>query len=154
MAINLWLNRYMLVTAQSRPFQQSFHKLSIGTVQLLQQDSCRHLGFSTLARPIKLSPTLNQTSPTTQAHLRAQQLSSHFSTHSRPTDKMSQFTVRKVGAPNTPDYRMYIEKDGMPVSPFHDIPLYANDQQTILNMVVEIPRWTNAKMEVSQSILS
>jgi inorganic pyrophosphatase len=26
--------------------------------------------------------------------------------------------------------------------------LYANEQQTILNMVVEIPRWTNAKMEV------
>lgn len=45
-------------------------------------------------------------------------------------------------------HRIYIEKDGIVVSPFHDIPLYANDQQTVLNMVVEIPRWTNAKMEV------
>ncbi len=35
------------------------------------------------------------------------------------------------------------------VSPFHDIPLYANVEKTVLNMVVEIPRWTNAKMEVS-----
>lgn len=30
----------------------------------------------------------------------------------------------------------------------HDIPLYANAEQTTFNMVVEIPRWTNAKMEV------
>ncbi len=34
------------------------------------------------------------------------------------------------------------------VSPFHDIPLYANDEKTTFNMVVEVPRWTNAKMEV------
>ena len=61
---------------------------------------------------------------------------------------MGGYGVRKVGTPNTPDFRMFLEKDGVPVSPFHDIPLYANDQQTILNMIVEIPRWTNAKMEV------
>jgi len=60
----------------------------------------------------------------------------------------SVFTTRKVGAPHTLEHRVYIEKDGVPVSPFHDIPLYANEQQTILNMVVEIPRWTNAKQEV------
>ena len=60
----------------------------------------------------------------------------------------SVFTTRKVGAPHTLEHRVYIEKDGVPVSPFHDIPLYANDQQTVLNMVVEIPRWTNAKQEV------
>lgn len=60
----------------------------------------------------------------------------------------SQYNLRKVAAPNTLEYRVYIEKDGVPVSPFHDIPLYANQEQTILNMVVEIPRWTNAKLEV------
>ena len=65
----------------------------------------------------------------------------------------SQYTVRKVGAPYTLDHRVYIEKDGVPVSPFHDIPLYANQEQTILNMVVEIPRWTNAKLEVRDSRL-
>lgn len=59
------------------------------------------------------------------------------------------YSVRKNGAPNTLEHRIYIEKDGVPLSPFHDIPLYANEQQTILNMIVEIPRWTNAKMEVS-----
>jgi len=62
----------------------------------------------------------------------------------------SEFTVRKIGQPHTLDYRAYIEKDGQPISPFHDVPLYANEQQTILNMVVEIPRWTNAKLEISK----
>jgi hypothetical protein len=61
----------------------------------------------------------------------------------------SPYTLRKVGAAHTLEHRVYIEKDGVPVSPFHDIPLYANAEQTILNMVVEIPRWTNAKLEVS-----
>lgn len=60
----------------------------------------------------------------------------------------SAYTVRKIEAPNTLKHRVYIEKDGVPVSPFHDIPLYANQEQTILNMVVEIPRWTNGKLEV------
>jgi inorganic pyrophosphatase len=41
-----------------------------------------------------------------------------------------------------------LEKDGRLISPFHDVPLYANEAKTILNMVVEIPRWTNAKLEV------
>jgi inorganic pyrophosphatase len=65
----------------------------------------------------------------------------------------SPYTVRKVAAPNTFEHRVYIEKDGVPVSPFHDIPLYANQEQTILNMVVEIPRWTNAKLEISKEEL-
>lgn len=31
----------------------------------------------------------------------------------------------------------------------HDIPLWADREQRLVNMVVEIPRWTNAKMEIS-----
>ncbi|KAK7757793.1 Inorganic pyrophosphatase [Diatrype stigma] len=65
----------------------------------------------------------------------------------------SSFGVRKVAAPNTLEHRVYVEKDGVPVSPFHDVPLYANQEQTILNMVVEIPRWTNAKLEISKDEL-
>jgi hypothetical protein len=60
----------------------------------------------------------------------------------------SAYTVRKIGAPNTLEHRIFIERDGIPLSPFHDIPLYANQEHTILNMIVEVPRWTNAKMEV------
>ena len=34
------------------------------------------------------------------------------------------------------------------MSPFHDIPLFADQNNGILNMIVEVPRWTNAKMEI------
>jgi len=62
-----------------------------------------------------------------------------------------QYTTRKVGAANTLEHRIYFENEfGKVVSPFHDIPLYADDSKTVLNMVVEIPRWSNAKMEISK----
>lgn len=35
------------------------------------------------------------------------------------------------------------------ISPFHDIPLFADEDARLFNMVVEIPRWTNAKMEIA-----
>jgi inorganic pyrophosphatase len=45
-----------------------------------------------------------------------------------------------------------IENEGKIVSPFHDIPLYADENdKSIVNMVVEIPRWTNGKVEVGKS---
>jgi len=107
--------------------------------------------------------------PSQTATFRAAQLQSHFSSSSIPnspkntgitaimaqtmSNAPSVFTPRKVGAPHTLEHRIYIEKDGVPVSPFHDIPLYANEQQTILNMVVEIPRWTNAKQEVRVALM-
>jgi inorganic pyrophosphatase len=37
---------------------------------------------------------------------------------------------------------------GVPISPFHDIPLKVAGKDNVFNMVVEVPRWTNAKMEV------
>lgn len=45
------------------------------------------------------------------------------------------------------------EKENEIVSPFHDIPLLADNTGKVFNMVVEIPRWTNAKMEVRFSIM-
>ena len=65
----------------------------------------------------------------------------------------SEFSTRYVGAKNTLDFRCYLEKDGTPISPFHDVPLFANEQQTVLNMIVEIPRWSNAKLEVRHALL-
>ncbi|KZF25977.1 pyrophosphatase-domain-containing protein [Xylona heveae TC161] len=62
----------------------------------------------------------------------------------------SAYSARKIAQPNTLEHRVYVEKDGVPRSPWHDIPLYANEQQTILNMIVEIPRWTNGKLEISK----
>jgi inorganic pyrophosphatase len=63
------------------------------------------------------------------------------------------YTARKVGQPNTLEHRIFIEKDGVPISPWHDIPLYANEQKNLFNMVVEIPRWTNGKLEISKEEL-
>ncbi|KAF7729258.1 Inorganic pyrophosphatase [Apophysomyces ossiformis] len=54
-----------------------------------------------------------------------------------------------VGKQYTQAHRIYIERDGDIISPFHDIPLFANEDGTVLNMVVEIPRWTNAKIEIA-----
>ena len=85
------------------------------------------------------------------ASRRLGQISRHFCSAKMSWDKQaSEFTARRIGAPNTLDYRVYIEQNGTPISPFHDVPLYANEQQTILNMIVEIPRWTNAKLEASR----
>lgn len=42
---------------------------------------------------------------------------------------------------------LFFEKDGRKISPWHDIPLFSDDQKETLNMVVEIPRGSNAKME-------
>jgi len=62
----------------------------------------------------------------------------------------AQYTPRLIGAPNTLEHRVFIEKNGEVVSPFHDIPLFADESNGIMNMVVEVPRWTNAKMEISK----
>ncbi|KAI1843385.1 hypothetical protein JX265_006212 [Neoarthrinium moseri] len=62
----------------------------------------------------------------------------------------SGYSVRNVAAPNTLEHRVFIEKDGVPISAFHDVPLYADADKTILNMIVEIPRWSNAKLEISK----
>ncbi len=99
------------------------------------------------------TPMLAPSNSTHKISFRASQIARHLSSSSSPSNTplanmASQYTTRKIGAPNTLEHRIYLEKDGVPISPFHDIPLYANEQQTILNMVVEIPRWTNAKMEV------
>ncbi|KAJ7103381.1 inorganic pyrophosphatase [Mycena belliarum] len=62
----------------------------------------------------------------------------------------SQYALRLVGAANTLEHRVYIEQNGSVVSPFHDIPLFADQNNGIFNMIVEVPRWTNAKMEISK----
>jgi len=60
----------------------------------------------------------------------------------------SPYTPRLIGAPHTLEHRVYTEFNGSVVSPFHDIPLFADQNSGILNMIVEVPRWTNAKMEI------
>ena len=60
------------------------------------------------------------------------------------------YTTVETGAPNSTNYSIYLKNvAGCPVSPLHDIPLFDDEEKGIYNMVVEIPRWTNAKMEIS-----
>ncbi|XP_014256311.1 inorganic pyrophosphatase [Cimex lectularius] len=71
----------------------------------------------------------------------------------RCTDKTynMKYCVVQKGATNTLDYKIYFKNDSGFISPFHDIPVYSNEADCIVNMVVEIPRWSNAKMEITKN---
>ncbi|XP_068439447.1 inorganic pyrophosphatase 2, mitochondrial [Clinocottus analis] len=59
-------------------------------------------------------------------------------------------TIEERGRPNTDEYRVFFKNsEGKYISPFHDIPIYANEAENIFHAVVEVPRWTNAKMEIA-----
>ncbi|XP_075057012.1 inorganic pyrophosphatase 2, mitochondrial isoform X3 [Mixophyes fleayi] len=76
---------------------------------------------------------------------------------------MQRYSTEERGRLNTVDYRLYFKNaEGKFISPFHDIPLYSRNEEepdvpakksksnwhkNVMNMVVEVPRWTNAKME-------
>lgn len=62
----------------------------------------------------------------------------------------SKFVAVEKGTPNSTNFRVFFtNENGNAISPLHDIPLHANKSQKVFNMVVEIPRWTNAKMEIA-----
>ncbi|XP_074546393.1 inorganic pyrophosphatase 2, mitochondrial [Halichoeres trimaculatus] len=79
--------------------------------------------------------------------------------------KTMHYQTEERGHPNSPDYRIYFKtKEGSYISPFHDIPLIPekeegsgvpakrakqNEHEVLFNMVVEVPRWSNAKMEIA-----
>ena len=69
--------------------------------------------------------------------------------------KRETYSVRQVGAANSLEYRLFIENSsGKVISPFHDIPLYPNpSDKSIVNFFIEIPRWSNAKMEICKEEL-
>jgi inorganic pyrophosphatase len=47
---------------------------------------------------------------------------------------------------------MWMQKDGKPISPWHDIPLYPFEGNTsIINYYIEIPRWTDGKIETARN---
>ena len=172
MDLHIYGRHFMLALRIARPCfpKERLIRFSVGNLHLV--DRTAPLSTCTLAHSSsKPSPTTTTTTTRTTttktpniASSRTHQISRHLSTQTPQKLVMSSlpitekgyhanapsgYSVRKNGAPNTLEHRIYIEKDGLPLSPFHDIPLYANEQQTVLNMIVEIPRWTNAKMEVS-----
>ena len=67
---------------------------------------------------------------------------------------MVNYTIEERGQLNTHSYRCYIKNadNNTYVSPFHDIPLYHDKEANTVNVVIEIPRWSNAKMEISKDV--
>ena len=62
------------------------------------------------------------------------------------------YSVIERGQKNTSSYRIYFKNEvsNKFISPFHDIPLLRDNNKNIFNLVVEIPRWSNAKMEINK----
>mmetsp|Transcript_35161 Transcript_35161/g.51641 ORF Transcript_35161/g.51641 Transcript_35161/m.51641 type:complete len:282 (+) Transcript_35161:63-908(+) len=59
------------------------------------------------------------------------------------------YTTENSGEDNTESFRVNFKgEDGAALSPWHDIPVNGEDEG-FYNMVVEIPKYTKAKMEVS-----
>ncbi|CAJ0589142.1 unnamed protein product [Cylicocyclus nassatus] len=71
-----------------------------------------------------------------------------FLVNPKRADGVEYETVER-GSLHETDYRVFIKGPDGVLSPWHDIPLYADESKKIYNMIVEIPRWTNAKMEMS-----
>ncbi|KAL6082513.1 hypothetical protein STEG23_022823 [Scotinomys teguina] len=64
------------------------------------------------------------------------------------SDTMNGFSSEERAAPFTLEYRVFLKDEkGQYISPFHDIPIYA--EKDVFHMVVEVPRWSNAKMEIA-----
>ncbi|KAG8435138.1 hypothetical protein GDO86_013187 [Hymenochirus boettgeri] len=60
------------------------------------------------------------------------------------------YRVEQRAKANSLEFRLFFKNcKGNYISPFHDIPLYADEAKGLFNMIVEVPRWTNAKMEIA-----
>ena len=63
---------------------------------------------------------------------------------------MTAYKSEPRGSEFTLEFRRYFrDPQGGLISPMHDIPLLASKDPPLYNMVVEVPRWSNAKMELS-----
>lgn len=63
---------------------------------------------------------------------------------------MPEYSTIKLGKKYSPLFKVYVTRDGDLVSPFHDIPLYVDDSKDIVSVVNEIPRFENAKFEITK----
>lgn len=59
------------------------------------------------------------------------------------------YGIKQFGEEYSNDYLTYITKDNRIISPFHDIPA-TEDGFKLVNVVNEIPRFTNAKKEINK----
>lgn len=82
---------------------------------------------------------------------RSSYISNEFSSKPKSMTSNSDYTLIKLANGNS--YFQEV-KTSKVISPFHDIPLYRNksDGSKIYNMIVEIPRFTTAKMEINKKL--
>lgn len=63
------------------------------------------------------------------------------------------FSTVKEGSKYTQDYKVFLKlSNGKIGSFFHDVPLNLNKEKKTVNVLIEIPRWSNAKFEVNKEI--
>ena len=63
---------------------------------------------------------------------------------------MAAYRTEPRGSEFSLEFRQFFrDAEGRLVSPMHDIPLLASQAPPLYHMVVEVPRWSNAKMEIS-----
>jgi len=60
------------------------------------------------------------------------------------------YETKQVGEFPSLEYRLFFSKSGVPVSPFHDVPLWVDKEKGIANMLIEIPRGTQPKLEINK----
>ena len=63
---------------------------------------------------------------------------------------MSVYSTLIVGSKYSSSFKAYITQDGKVVSPFHDVPLYVTSNRDVVSVVNEIPRFENAKFEITK----
>jgi nucleosome-remodeling factor subunit len=62
----------------------------------------------------------------------------------------SGYSIVPRGSLYTETHRLFFKNaDGVVISPMHDIPISYTEGANEFNMIVEVPRWSNAKMEIN-----
>ncbi|CAH6718287.1 inorganic pyrophosphatase, mitochondrial [[Candida] jaroonii] len=79
-------------------------------------------------------------------------LTSNHLNAQRSGSSQSGFHSVSEGSKYSSTFKKYLVKDGNVKSYFHDLPLELDVEKGTANMVVEIPRWSNAKFEISTKV--
>ncbi|CAA93107.4 Inorganic pyrophosphatase 1 [Caenorhabditis elegans] len=149
--------------ATSRTSRPVTNVTQVSAIHTTSMDS----GSSTVQLPSPRGSLTTAVSTSSSGAQRQMSANSERSLHTRPLSEtavilQSQAVKMSTGAGDSAvyeavergslyslDYRVYIKGPQGIVSPWHDIPLFANKDKRVYNMIVEIPRWTNAKMEMA-----
>jgi len=67
------------------------------------------------------------------------------------TIKKMSYSLKESGQKDTLEFRGYVYNGNNAISPFHDIALWADKTKGIANMLVEIPKGQQAKLEINKA---